>query len=391
MPGGGMDDFMRQHRRQFRLALQFREQPAIDRQLAAGQCPGIGHRIVDDDEFEGQVGPVADLDQLLPDLIDVGRQRRIEDEPAARRLLGMQILLFAEPDFLLLGDEADFALFGHRVGGTTRRQQDERQGGSEAAEAGRNAHFHGHPNNGLTRPAVDRRRSAAVRKGYRPRRCRGPGFPPYLRGAACGTRLMTSSGRRDLEFRRNVIHVVEAQIFRLQRVDGKALQHLFAEPAADLVDAIGIGGGNALDREAFRARLVEHEGRGGPVEAQASRNGRRTLPGLADQRRVDRNIQRRQHPVRLRLQGHARRGQLDVEETEVGPRQLEALADQVLQLRLRQPELARLRRRQRGAGGNKQRGQGHGHHAECRLHGVDVSGVVVAVHALMARLYLAGP
>ena len=180
MPGGGMDDFMRQHRRQFRLALQFREQPAIDRQLAAGQCPGIGHRIVDDDEFEGQVGPVADLDQLLPDLIDVGRQRRIEDEPAARRLLGMQILLFAEPDFLLLGDEADFALFRHRVGGTTRRQQDERQGGSEAAEAGRNAHFHGHPNNGLTRPAVDRR-SAAVRKGYRPRRCRGPDFFPYLR------------------------------------------------------------------------------------------------------------------------------------------------------------------------------------------------------------------
>jgi hypothetical protein len=99
MARGGMDDLVRQHRRQFRLALQFGEQAAIDRQLAAGQRPGIGHRIVDDDEFEGQVGPVADLDQLLPDLIDIGRQRRIEHEPAARRLLAMQVLLVADAGF----------------------------------------------------------------------------------------------------------------------------------------------------------------------------------------------------------------------------------------------------------------------------------------------------
>jgi hypothetical protein len=71
---GGMHDLVRQHRRQFGLALQFRQQAAIDRQLAAGKGPGIRHRIVDDDELERQVRPVADLHQLLPDLVDVGRK-----------------------------------------------------------------------------------------------------------------------------------------------------------------------------------------------------------------------------------------------------------------------------------------------------------------------------
>jgi hypothetical protein len=103
--------FVRQHRRQFRLALQFREQAAIDRQLAAGKGPGIGHRIVDDDELEGQVRPVADLDQLLPDLVDIGRSAgsRMNLPPADCwfcRYCWLPML-----DFLLLGDQLSSVFF----------------------------------------------------------------------------------------------------------------------------------------------------------------------------------------------------------------------------------------------------------------------------------------
>jgi hypothetical protein len=134
---GGMDDFVRQHRRQFRLALQFRQQAAIDRQLAAGKGPGIGHRIVDDDELERQVRPVADLHQLLPDLVDVGRKLRIEDELATGRLLVLQILLAAELDFLLLGYQRQFGLLRHRVG---RAAAHRKRGKQRKADAEQTAH-----------------------------------------------------------------------------------------------------------------------------------------------------------------------------------------------------------------------------------------------------------
>jgi hypothetical protein len=132
-----MDDFVAQHRRQFRLALQLGKQTAIDRQLAAGQCPGIGHRVIDDDELEGQVRSIADLYQLLPDFGNIGGQCRIEHVLAAGRLLVLQILLAAELDFLLLGYQRQFGLLRHRVG---RAAAHRKRGKQRKADAEQTAH-----------------------------------------------------------------------------------------------------------------------------------------------------------------------------------------------------------------------------------------------------------
>ncbi|MNC95070.1 hypothetical protein D3C83_120920 [compost metagenome] len=54
MRGVRMHDLVAQHGSQFRFGIEFCEKTAVNHDLAAGQCPGVGHGAVDDAEFELQ-------------------------------------------------------------------------------------------------------------------------------------------------------------------------------------------------------------------------------------------------------------------------------------------------------------------------------------------------
>jgi len=83
-----VDDFMTQHGRHFSFGLQFDQQAPVDDQLAAGQGPCIGRRIVQDAELELQLVLAPCLGcELVPDLVHVRGEGGIQDEFATLGLL----------------------------------------------------------------------------------------------------------------------------------------------------------------------------------------------------------------------------------------------------------------------------------------------------------------
>ena len=68
---------MTQHGSQLRFRAHLGQQTPIDRDLATGQRPGIGHRAVQDREFIRQRN-IADRRKPLADRLHVRRQRRVD-------------------------------------------------------------------------------------------------------------------------------------------------------------------------------------------------------------------------------------------------------------------------------------------------------------------------
>ena len=85
-------DFMSKHGGQLGFRAHLGEQAAIDRDLAPGQCPCVGDRVVQYREFLRQLH-VTDGDQLIANGLHVGRQRRIDVVVAALRLQHGRVVL----------------------------------------------------------------------------------------------------------------------------------------------------------------------------------------------------------------------------------------------------------------------------------------------------------
>ncbi len=120
MPGGGVHDLMADDGGEFRLGAELRQQPAVECQFAARQCPGVGHGTVEDDEFVRQVAlgdrqSLTRCDKLLADTANVFGQLRIDVVLAATGLLHVVVIFLAQLYFLGFADHREFALPGDRV------------------------------------------------------------------------------------------------------------------------------------------------------------------------------------------------------------------------------------------------------------------------------------
>ena len=109
---------MANHCGQFGLVVQLHQQAPVDGNLATGQRPGIGNRVVEDDEFVGQLS-VTDCDQAIADLLHVGGQPAIDTELPPLALLRGSVLLLTDGDLALLRDKSQLTLAGNGVDGAT--------------------------------------------------------------------------------------------------------------------------------------------------------------------------------------------------------------------------------------------------------------------------------
>ena len=81
--GVSVHDFVTQHGGQLSFRIQLRQQAAVDRDLAARQGPGIGHRIVQNAELKIQfILASGALRQAVADFLHIGRQFGVHDEVA---------------------------------------------------------------------------------------------------------------------------------------------------------------------------------------------------------------------------------------------------------------------------------------------------------------------
>ena len=135
MAGGGVDDLVAQHGGQFGLVVEFSEQSAVHRNLAAGQRPGIGHRVVQHHEFVRQLA-VTHFGQPLAHALHIGRQLGVNTELPALGLLRGAVLLGAYRKFALLGDEPEFALPRDRIDGAAAKQDGSQGKGGGLVQAG---------------------------------------------------------------------------------------------------------------------------------------------------------------------------------------------------------------------------------------------------------------
>jgi hypothetical protein len=113
-----MHDLVPQHRRELGLGRKLSEQAAIHGDLPAGQRPCVRHGAVQDDELVREV-PIADGGELLADSSDISGELRIERVLAALHLLGRLVLLLADRDLLIRGNERKLAIAGHGVDDAT--------------------------------------------------------------------------------------------------------------------------------------------------------------------------------------------------------------------------------------------------------------------------------
>ena len=109
MTGRRMHDFMPEHCREFRFRFQLHEEPAIDRDFSAGQCPGIRNRVVQHDELIRQLA-VAHGRQAIADALHVVRQGRVERVVAALGLAHRRVVLLADRELRAFADEHQLVL-----------------------------------------------------------------------------------------------------------------------------------------------------------------------------------------------------------------------------------------------------------------------------------------
>ena len=118
VPGRSMNDFVGQHGGEFRLILQVYQQTTVDGYLAAGQCPGVGHRIIEHHKLIGQLGAITYRREFFADAGDIELYLGVNVIAPALSLLGGQILLAANIDLLLGRDQRQLAFASNRIDGT---------------------------------------------------------------------------------------------------------------------------------------------------------------------------------------------------------------------------------------------------------------------------------
>ena len=109
-----MHDLVPQYRGQLGLAAQLDQQPAVQCDLATGQGPGIGCRVVHDAELIRQL-TIADLGQAITHGLQIAGEFRLDHIVAALGLAIGAIVLFAQRQFLGLGNQGDLVFPGYRI------------------------------------------------------------------------------------------------------------------------------------------------------------------------------------------------------------------------------------------------------------------------------------
>ena len=104
----GVHRLVAEHGSELRLRLELGQQPSVDSDLAAGQRPRIGHRVIEYDELVGKIHSAL-RGNLVADALHVRRQRRVDVVLAALRLLHGRVVLPAHLDFL--GRTHEYQLF----------------------------------------------------------------------------------------------------------------------------------------------------------------------------------------------------------------------------------------------------------------------------------------
>lgn len=114
--GGRVHDFVSQHGGEFSFVIQRQQQPASNRDFAAGQRPRIGRAVIHHYKLIWQPAvtnrrhPPAHRRHILT-------QHRIRRIQPATRLLHRPVVLLAHRDFIGSGKEHHIVLPGHRIGG----------------------------------------------------------------------------------------------------------------------------------------------------------------------------------------------------------------------------------------------------------------------------------
>ncbi len=121
-------DLVPEHGGELGFGMQLGQEPAVHRDLAAGQGPRVRNRIVQHHELVRQCA-AADGRELRADAAHVRRERRVEGVVAALHLLRRRVLLLPDLDFLIGGDQRELAIAGDgidRAGGEQRKRGAER-------------------------------------------------------------------------------------------------------------------------------------------------------------------------------------------------------------------------------------------------------------------------
>ncbi len=120
MAARDVPDLMPQNRRQLRLAIGQRQQAAGDINIPARQRKSIGDRRIYNEKLVLHIGALGILRHLLPDLVDIGIQRRVIVK--AKLLDDIFMLFRADIDFLLRRHQGGELLLSRRRIGAAPRQ-----------------------------------------------------------------------------------------------------------------------------------------------------------------------------------------------------------------------------------------------------------------------------
>ena len=121
-----MHDLVTEYSGELGFGVHFRQEATIDRDLAAGKRPGVGHRAVQDDEFIGQL-TITDGGQFSAHHLDVGCQFRVNVILASPGLLHVGVILGAELNFLRFADQRELSFSSNGIDGTAGQAEQQEQ------------------------------------------------------------------------------------------------------------------------------------------------------------------------------------------------------------------------------------------------------------------------
>ncbi len=114
MSRGRVHNFVTQYRGEFCLRIQLRQQPPIDRDLAARQGPRVGYRVVEYDELIRELNATLRRDFRTYGS-NVLSQRRVDIMQTALRLLHRYVTLLAHLQIRLRTNRHELAFAGYRI------------------------------------------------------------------------------------------------------------------------------------------------------------------------------------------------------------------------------------------------------------------------------------
>jgi hypothetical protein len=148
VPACRMGDLVSDHVGELVLVVDEDQQAAGDEDVAARQREGVGLELIDDLELVVEAATRHAAQQLLPDLVHVGIEIRIVDDPDRP---GHLVCTFAtDADVVVLGVQDRTLLLGLLSGRARARSEDERGDAEQRSAAEDSMQAHGAQGSSLT-------------------------------------------------------------------------------------------------------------------------------------------------------------------------------------------------------------------------------------------------